>query len=731
MELESTIKNELERAVWLQQQNLLDQAKQLYQTILTRHPTQAWAIHGLGMIAFQEGDLEAAIQWMTRSVRASPQEPTFYSNLGMVLGEQKRFADAHHCLGQAIGIAPQFSPAYINLGHVCKKEGRIEEAKNSFLKALSLDPTNAEANNNLGVIFQTQHDWLASIDCFQRAIAQRSNYAEPYFNLAVTYDGLGDVDQVLHSLKQALRIRPHYPEAYNLGGKNLFQANRYEEAMAWLNQAISLRPDFRHAMMNLASVYHAKRDFESSLKWRRTAFTAYPHSLEALIALLHEMQWACDWEEISRLTSILVDKVDSPALDLTNEIVPPFWFLCLTEPTTSAQQQKVAERWARRFEGATRVHPKSSIDSSSLTALPKSDRRIRVGYLSADFGSHATTWLIGELFQHHDRQTFEIFAYSLNASDGSLDRRQVEATVEHFCDLSRLNHLKAVEVIRGDQLDILVDLKGYTDQSRPEILACRPAPIQIAYLGFPGTMGASFIDYGFVDDFVVPGDRQAHYPERLVHLPGCYQVNGREIEVDSVLPAREACGLPKDAVVLCAFNNAFKLSPAIFEGWMRILQQVPRSILWLFDEHPLTTANLIRRAESQGIPSDRLVFAKRISHPKHLARHVLADLFVDTFPVSAHTTASDALRMGLPIVTLVGEAFASRVAGSLLNTLGLQDCVTNNLSAYESRIVELASDQHTLESLKQRLRESLQTSQLFRPAIFAKHLEDAFRRCLV
>jgi protein O-GlcNAc transferase len=354
--------------------------------------------------------------------------------------------------------------------------------------------------------------------------------------------------------------------------------------------------------------------------------------------------------------------------------------------------------------------------------------RIRLGYLSGDFHQHATASLMAGLFERHDRARFEVFAYSYGRDDASPMRARLVRAFDRFVDVAAMSHRAAAQRIHDDEVDILVDLKGYTHAARPQIAAYRPAPVQVSYLGYPATMGAEFIDYIVVDPVVVPAEEQRFYSEKLVQLPGCYQANDTRRAIAVQVPARRDCGLSPDGIVFCSFNSGFKITPIFFAVWMRLLAGVPGSVLWLLASNDLVERNLRREAERRGVDPGRLVFAPVVPSSEHLARHRCADLFLDTLPCNAHTTASDALWAGLPVLTCRGDTFAGRVAASLLTAVGLPELITGSLADYEQAAFDLARHPYRLATLRETLRRSRDTAVLFDPARFASVLEAAFTR---
>ena len=355
------------------------------------------------------------------------------------------------------------------------------------------------------------------------------------------------------------------------------------------------------------------------------------------------------------------------------------------------------------------------------------NRRIKVAYLSADFRRHATAYLIAELIERHDRERFEVIGVSFGPDDNSDMRARLVGAFDRFVDVTRSSDEEAAQLIASARVDIAVDLMGHTQYSRPRILAFRPAPVQASYLGFPGTTGADFIDYIIADPIVAPFDRQPYFTEKIVHLPDCYQVNDTTRRIAPRMPTREEFGLPAESFVFCCFNTSWKIAPAVFDVWMRLLEAIPGSVLWLLRDSPDAESNLRREAAARGTDPARLVFAGRVAPDEHLARHRLADLFLDTLPYNAHTTASDALWAGLPLVTCCGATFAARVAASLLKAVGLPELVTDSLADYETLALRLARDDSLRRRFRARLEQNRLTCPLFDAERFRQHLEAAYQ----
>ena len=568
--------------------------------------------------------------------------------------------------------------ALCTLGIQLQEAGRLEEALETSLRVVELCPDWPEAHNNLGNVYLKLNRLDEAALAYREAIRRRPAYPEALSNLGLALANVGRLDDATLLFSHAIAAAPAWPDAYHNLANTLVDLGQTAEALAAYRQAVSLKPDFA----------------------------------EALAALVHLQRHACDWDGLEAAEGALLDLVRRGQARIA-----PLILMSLTG-ATPADHLAGARNWAAQFSVPTdsRLPPPPP---------PVAGRRIRLGYLSADFHAHATAYLTAELFERHDRGRFEVFGYSFGPDDGSAMRRRLEAGFDHFVDLRALAHRDAAQRIRDDGIDLLIDLKGYTQNARPRILAYRPAPIQINWLGYPGTMGAEFIDAVLVDPVVAPGADQRFYDERLISLPDCYQPNDSQRPI-ALPPTRRACGLPERGVVFCCFNNSFKLTPVFFDAWSRLLAQVPGSVLWLLGANPLVEANLRAQALARGLDPDRLVFAPRLPLAEHLARYLVADLFLDVAPYNAHTTASDALWAGLPVLTLRGTTFAGRVAASLLHAVGMPELVTNSLDEYEALALALARDPGRRATLRHRLEQGRTTAPLFDSRRFTAAIEAAF-----
>jgi predicted O-linked N-acetylglucosamine transferase (SPINDLY family) len=524
------------------------------------------------------------------------------------------------------------------------------------------------------------------------------------------------LDDAARVFRAALEVAPSNPDLWiRLGevGVTQYTSGSRAQAEECFRKALALRAD-ADGFRNLAHVLGLDGKHGDALDALRAAFDLQPDAPTVRSSLLVEMQRVCDWSRFDELSATVLD---TASRDATGEPVFPFNLVSLA--STPAQQLACARRFARSIsDGVSRARAAFRFDRPDAS-------RLRIGYLSSEFHEHATAYLAAELFELHDRSRYEVFAYSYGPDERSAMRQRLRAAFEHFVDIRALASEDAAAAIHADAIDILVDLKGFTLHARPDISALRPAPVQVSFLGYPGSMGADYIDYLVGDRFVVPEALERDYSEALVLMPGSYQVNDRRRPAGKA-PGRAEVGLPSDAFIFCCFNQTYKILPPTFACWMRMLSAVPGSVLWLLDWNPWATANLRSAAQKHGVDGTRLVFGPMLSQEAHLGRIQAADLFLDTFPYTAHTTGSDALWAGLPLLTRCGETFASRVAGGLLHAVGLPELVTETEEAYESLGIALARQPERLSLLRTRLQRNRDACALFDTPRFVRHLQSAY-----
>jgi predicted O-linked N-acetylglucosamine transferase (SPINDLY family) len=678
----------------------------------------------LGNAQKASGDQEGAIESYRRSLAISPGYLPALYNLGLTLHELSRLDEAERSFRRVIELDPIDADALFHLGALLHKRSEPQEAAQMYRRALRRTPDNPHLWLALGAALgELPGETEESIRCLREARRCLEQAIERDPKSPYERNALGNVlqqegrpDDAIEQYRASIAFSPNHADGHNSLGCALLLKGELAEAVERLREAIRLKPDFADAYFNLASAHSlagrrddAVRSFEAAEKLR-------PDYAPYKSALLFEMQHTCDWSRIRELCLAQRRGIfERPAVP-----IPPFSLLSI--PSTPAEQLQCAREYSRHISAAVSVERERLNFRFDRTSAA----RLSVGYLSADFHEHATAYLTAELFELHDRDAFRVVGYSYGRDDGSPMRARLQCAFDRFVDLEALPHADAAAAIHADGIDILVDLKGYTTNTRSEIMALKPAPIQVSYLGYPGTMGADFIDYLVGDRFVTPPEHAEGYSEKLVLMPGSYQANDRKRAMTDA-PSRRELGLPEDAFVFCCFNQAYKILPEVFSSWMRLLQGAPQSVLWLLDWNAWATQNLQHEARKCGIDATRLIFAPKLPLDAHLGRLAAADLFLDTLPYNAHTMASDALWVGVPIVTCAGNTFASRVAGSLLTAVDMPELIVTSLPEYEALALRLARSPRELSLLRDRLRRQRASAMLFDTPRFARSLEKAYQ----
>ncbi len=732
-------------------------AESLCWDALRHDPLHAQSIYLLGVLAIEQGSVSKAIIHLHHLTLLQPGQVTFHHALGEAYRSAGRNADAVACFQTALTLEPNFSRAYHSLGVAQMDLNDVDQAVNSFRRSLELNPQDARAqnnlgqalhkrnetdraaacfaesiriaphyaiaHNNLGAVVQTQGQLEFAEKCFREAIRLVPNYPEAHFNLGSLLSSQGDMPRAAQFFREAIRLRPDYPRAHHGLGRVLESLCEFPAALECYHAAVKLKPDFAEAYQSLGSLLLLKPDWERAREAFEKVLELQPDNNEAFARLCFTRQILCDWRtaeaDIVRLWA------DADRAINAHQPTPVLPFSSLTLPWTAEQQLAVASSHSDAArDQASREPPRAEIQIKSVAR----DERLRIGYLSGEFRDHAVSHLIQSVFGCHDRQRFEVFAYSFGADDGSSYRKKIMTDCDHFRDLRSASLAECDRTLGEDQLHLLVDLQGHIGYPRLSLLARRLAPIQAHYMGFPGPIGADFIDYVIGDPIVTPAEMQHAYREKLVILPHCYIPTDNCQTVAAMAGSRADHGLPERAPVFCAFNNTYKIEPTRFTVWMRILKQVPGSVLWLSPMAPSIDHNLRREAESRGVDGDRLILARRMAgKAEHLARHQLADLYLDTLHYNGHTTAVDALWAGLPVLTCPGGTFASRVASSLLTNVGLTELIASDEADYERKAVRLVTAPHELEQLRMKLAANRTTWPLFDTARLTRNLESAYR----
>ncbi len=688
-----------------------DQSAQVLRRILFANRDNHFAAHLLGLIEAGKGNLAQARELLERSLAIQPPNPEFIDNYAAVLFTAQSYASAVEVCGRGLKLDKgRATLLYIRAISLFKTDA-LREALADFDVLVRLNPANHLWVNERGSVLAALEAHELALSCFQKAISLKPDYAEAHYNLGKVLHHLHRRQDALASYTCAAALKPDYADVFNNRGFTLLTMKRFDEALANFAQAIRLKPDHAEAHCNSAlalSFLNRGSEALASFEKARALRPDFDFLLGHIMFLRQKM---CDWSHFAQDVGQSIALVEAKARAALS-------FVILSISDSEALNLQAARNYVAfvtaRFAPPQPFAPRGRRD------------KIRVGYFSADFHNHATAYLMAELFERHDKSRFEMIAFSFGPASQHPMRQRLVAAFDEFIDVSELSAQRIAELSREREIDIAIDLKGFTEDNRFEIFAHRAAPIQVNYIGYPGSMGADCMDYVIADKMLIPPSHQDDYAEKVIYLPDSYQPNDSHRRIAERVFTRAECGLPERGFVFCCFNNNYKFTPDVFDSWMRILQGVPSSVLWLFVDNGAASDNLRAQAARRGVAPERLVFAAKTDLADHLARHRLADLFLDTLPYNAHTTASDALWAGLPVLTRVGETFAGRVAASLLNAVGLPELMTTSQADYEALAIALAHDPDRLSAIKQKLARNRVSSPLFDAARYARHLERAY-----
>ena len=699
----------MQQALALHQAGRLAEAEPLYLKSLSTNGDFYPALHLMGLIRLQQGRATEALPYIERALTQQPDAPETLANYGIALEAAGRYAEALAALERVVRLSSNDSRAWSNRGALLSKLHRNEEALADFNRAVALDPTYAEAWMNRGLTLMATNRPEEALESYDRVLHLRPDYVEVRNSRGLALKAMGQLSAALNEFNRVLQEKPEHVRTWVNRATVLSAMGEVDQELQSYNRALAIQPDMPEALIGRASCLKTSRnDLAGAIADQERAVATQPNYPYARGDLLHMKMQAADWRNLAHEHAALDHGVRAG-----ERVVQPYVYQSLS--SSPADLLASARIYAQdNYPPLSPPHRRG-----------RREGKIRLGYLCGEFRAQATMHLAAGLFEHHDRARFEVTGFDNTLEDGSPMRQRVIAAFDKFVPIQTLSDREAAHLVARDEIDILVNLNGYFGTPRMGVFAHRPALLQVNYLGFPGSLGADYMDYILADAEVIPTGEEQFYSEKVVRLPGSYQVN------DGMRPrpaasTRAEHGLGETDFVFCHFNYSYKITPEIFGLWLRLLQKVPSSVLWLLESNTLFAANLRREAAQAGVEPIRLVFAPPMEISAHLSRLALGDLFLDSLPYNAHTTASDALWAGLPLVSCRGTAFAGRVAASLLRAVGLPELITNSLDEYESLALTLAKDRALLQSYRDRLTRDPTRLPLFDTVSTTRHIEAAY-----
>jgi len=618
-----------------------------------------------------------------------------------------RIRKAEEIYKKILDVNPNHPDSLHLLGVIAHQFNKSDIAVNLINKAIQYNPGDPIYYNNLGNALIDQGKLAEAISCYQKALELKPDYADAHNNMGSALKDQGRLVEAISYYRKALEIKPDYAEAHNNMGNTLKERGKLVDAVSHYQKALEIRPGYAEAHYNLGTVFKDQRKLDEAILSYQKALEINPGLAVAYSELFHQLQQTCDWQRLEGMADKLDEFTTKALVKGTKTAEAPL--VNLARNTDPSRNFAIAKSWSRNIERAM-----SNLNINfSFDGRRSSKTKIAIGYLSNDFRDHAMAHLTLSLYGLHNRDKFKIFCYSYGEDDGSCQRARIRQDSDKFVDIRNMGHDDAARSIYKDQVDILVDLKGYTGGSRLWISALRPAPVQVRFLGLPGTTGSDFFDYIITDKIAMPENQDRYYSENFIYMPHCYQINDHTQEVSSKDWKKSDFGLPESSFIFCSFNQGYKIEPVMFNTWMNILRQAPEGVLWLLCTNETAKENLRMEAETRGIKPSRLIFAEKLPKREHLGRLRLTDVALDTRIVNGAITTSDALWAGVPVITMQGSNFSSRMSSSILNAIGLPELITHTLEEYESLAVGLAHNPDKLQMIRQKVMKNRLTEPLF------------------
>jgi protein O-GlcNAc transferase len=754
LELDSSFNSYFLIGLAYQMKGNLRKAEIYYQKTLRINPKFSMAYNNLGAIYSENKDFKKAVPFLISAIKADPANAFSYNNLGNAYKASGNKTKAVLNWKKAIKLDPNFPEPYNNLGIIMKEDNKNTQAVYYLKKALLVDPKFTDTLFHLGVIYANTQQFKLAVEYLEKYVQKNTTNGDAFSILAGVYENLQSFQKAIDNYEKAIGLIPNSPGILNnLGnlyklvgqleksvkyyhgalkyetkssliysnlGASLIMQGKYQDAIKAFNEAIKYDDTNSLAYYNLGLLYSLSKELALSAVNLKKALKISPSFDQALSLYTLVLMQICDWKEF-QLQALKLDRINA-AKRKKGQLINETPFLNVSRNQNPKENFIVAQSKSLRAKKAV----SGLIPPFSFIKTVK--KRIRIGYLSRDYYDHPTAYLILNLFKLHNRKGFEVYVYSYGPDDKSQYLKKIKADCDKFIDISKLSFVEAAQKINADEIDILVDLKGHTQETKLEILALKPSPIQIHYLGFPGTIGADYIDYIVADKIVIPQKDKKYYSEKIIYLPNCYQINDDQRQISEKKYKRADFGLPENAFVFSSFNNTFKITPETFKAWVEILKNVPGSVLWIIQSNRFAQENLKKTMLDYKIDPKRLITAKRLPNEEHLARISLSNLGLDTFTYNGHTTTSDSLWAGVPVVTLQGKHFASRVASSILTAIGLPELITHSSNQYIKLATELALNKSKLDKIKNDLSQNRLKAPLFNTEKFVLNLEKAYEK---
>ena len=732
--MSSSMQKKIHEAEKFMKLNEYSKARDLYLDILTKFPNNIKALHALKILKdlntnkpvdikkskefndllkkYNNKEFNNVIRKAFDLLKVYPNENDLYNIQGASNAALGKFDKAIICFENILKIDPDSEKAYFNIAVMYDKLASPKNALKNYKNAIKIKPDYADAQNNMGSAYKELGDLDRALNAYQKAAKIQPNHSFAYNNMGNIYMTRKSFEKALKAFKMAIFINPNYADAYNSIGEIYLNKKNITKSHKAFEKVLQLNPNHVKGLLNMGNLYDSTAEYEKSIQLYSKASMNDPENNELLALKTTQQAYICDIDEIknhnSKIKYAYTNKYHVRPLDS---------FARDDEPK---RHQLRAISYTNKYYRENRYLKLSNSENKS--------KRIKLGYISSDFKEHAVSYLIAKVIETHNSDKFKLFGYSISSSKLDKMGERTRKAFDVFREVNKFSDKEIALKIQKDKIDILINLNGYTKDARTGIFTYKPAKIQINFLGFPGTMGAEFIDYIIADSVVIPDRFNNLYSEKIIRLPHSYMPTDNTREISNRPFTRKEMGLPTKGLVFCCFNNSYKISVNEFDIWMRVLSKIENSVLWLKVGNELAKKNIRIAAEKRGVDPSRIIFAEFLKMEDHLARYALADVFLDTFNFNGHTTSADALWAGTPLITKLGKSFASRVAGSLLTALGLTELITNTEKEYEALIIQLANNPLELEKIKEKLKKNLISNNLFDTEKYTFNLEKAYRK---